>query len=100
MSQRIKRYKTKEEIIKNTNKGDKLFYDPFIDEYFIVSPKKYIWIEGEFEENFISLPETFEECLKLRADNCQDCEYLPLRGKTKFCLRKTLLINRGKMEIF
>lgn len=99
MIQRIRKFKTKEEAVKNKNKGDRLFHDPFINEYFIVSPKKYIWKEGEFEENFIIISETLEECIKLRARNCQDCDYLPHRGSLKFCRRRTLLFNREKMEI-
>ena len=100
MSQRIRKFKTKEEAVQNKNKEDKLFHDPFINEYFIVSPKKYIWKEGEFEENFIIKPETLEECIRLRAENCQDCDYLPHRGRLKFCQRRQLLFNRERMEIF
>jgi hypothetical protein len=95
------KFKTKEEAIANKNKGDRLFHDPFIDEYFIISPRKYIWKEGEFEDNFIIMPETFEECMKLRSDNCCDCEYVKHRlGNNKSCRRRASLVNRARMEIF
>jgi len=95
------KFETKEEAIANKKKGDRLFYDPFINEYFIISPKKYIWKEGEFEENFIMMPETIEECIALRSGHCQNCEYLPHRhGSYKFCRRRSLLSNRERMEIF
>lgn len=95
------KFKTKEEAIANKNKEDMLFHDPYIDEYFIISPRKYIWKEGEFEENFIIMPETLEECIKLRSENCQDCEYIQRRlGNYKSCLRRTFLLNRERMEIF
>jgi|GEM_PF-5820223 hypothetical protein len=97
----MKKFKTKEEATKNKKKGDRLFYDPFIYEYFIISPRKYVWKEGEFEENFITMPETFEECVRLRSDNCQDCEYLPRRiGGRRSCQRRTMLSNRASMEIY
>jgi hypothetical protein len=95
------KFKTKEEAVAKKKKGDRLFCDPHIHEYFIISPRKYIWKEGEFEENFIIMPETFEECIKLRFGNCQDCEYLPRRhGNYKSCQRRVLLSNRESMEIF
>lgn len=95
------KFKTKEEAIANKNKLDRLFYDPYIYEYFTISPEKYIWKEGEFEENFIMMPETFEECAKLRYGNCQDCEYLPHRlGGYKSCRKRALLSNRASMEIY
>lgn len=95
------KFKTREEAFASTKKGDRIFYDHYIDEYFIVSPRKYIWKEGEFEENFIIMPETFEECAKLRAENCQDCRYLPQRlGSPKSCRRGMSLSNRSSMEIF
>lgn len=94
------KFKTKEEAIANKNKGDRLFHDPYIDEYFIISPRKYIWKECEFEENFIIMPETLEECIKLRSENCQDCEYIQHKlGNYKSCLRRTFLLNRERMEI-
>ena len=97
----MKTYKTREEAIANKNKEDKLFHDPYINEYFIVSPRKYIWKEGEFEENFIMMPETIEECIKLRYENCQDCEYLPHKlGGYSTCRRRVRLSNMASMEIF
>lgn len=95
----MKKFKTEEDAIANKKKGDRLFYDPFINEYFIISPRKCIWKEDEFEENFIIMPETFEECMELRAGNCQDCEYVPNK-LGKYCHRKTMLLNRERMEIF
>ncbi len=97
---RITKFKTKKEAVANINKGDRLFYDPYLYEYFIISPREYIWKEGEFEENFMMMPETFEECMRLRPDYCRDCEYFPNRISYKSCLRKTLLLNRERMEIF
>jgi len=97
---KITKFKTKEEAVANKNKGDRLFYDPFIQEYFIISPRKYIWKEDEFEENFIVMPETFEECMKLRSGHCQDCEYFSRRLSYKSCQRRSLLLNRERMEIF
>lgn len=95
------RYKTKEEAIAVKKSGDRLFCDPYTSEYFIISPRKYIWKEGEFEENFIIMPETFEECAKLRYDNCQDCAHLPHRmGTQKSCRKRSLLLNRASMEIY
>lgn len=97
----MKKFKTKEKAIASKNAGDRLFHDPYINEYFIISPRKYIWKEGEFEENFIIMPETLEECIKLRHENCQDCEYVPHRlGGYSTCLRRVLLSNRVNMEIF
>jgi|NGEPerStandDraft_9_1074522.scaffolds.fasta_scaffold07599_1 hypothetical protein len=94
------KFKTKEEAIVSKNKGDRLFYDPYIIEYFIISPRKYIWKEGEFEENFLIMPETFDECIKLRSGNCQDCEDLTQSfGNYKSCQRKKFLLNREIMEI-
>ena len=94
------KFKTKEEAVENKNKGDRLFYDPYINEYFIISPRKYIWKEGEFEENFIIMPETFEECINLRSGSCQDCEHLPQGfGNYKSCQRRSFLVNRERMEI-
>ncbi len=95
----ITKFKTKEEAIASKNKGDRLFHDPFIDEYFTIKKRKYIWKEGEFEENFIIMPETLEECIKLRTEGCQDCEYV-VNGFGKSCQRKIKLLNRAKMEIF
>jgi len=95
----MKKYKTKEEAIENKKSGDRLFHDPYLDEYFIISPRKHVWKEGEFEENFMILPETFEECMKLRAENCADCTYTPRRFNNKSCQRKTLLLNRERMEV-
>ncbi len=94
---KITKFKTKEEAVQKMI-GDRLFHDPFIDEYFIISPRKYVWKEGEFEENFIIMPETFEECNKLRSENCQDCEYV-INGFGKSCARRVKLLNRAKMEI-
>jgi hypothetical protein len=95
------KFKTKEEAIKSKNKGDRLFYDHFMDEYFIISPRKYVWKEGDFEENFIVMPKTFEECVKLRSGNCEDCAYLSNRiGSRKYCRRRALLLNRSSMEVF
>lgn len=97
---KITKFKTKEEAVANKNKEDRLFYDPYIDEYFIISPRKYIWKEDEFEENFIIMPETLEECINLRSGNCQDCKYVPHRmGSHKFCRRRMFLLNRERMEI-
>ncbi len=98
----IMKFKTKEEAILNKNRGDRLFYDPYIDEYFIIPPRKrHVWKEEEFEENFVIMPETFEECTRLRIENCQDCKYLPSRqGNTKYCQRKKILLNRENMEVF
>ncbi len=98
----IMKFKTKEEAVLNKNKGDRLFYDPYIDEYFIIPlRKKHVWKEGEFEENFAMMPETFEECARFRIENCQDCEYLPNRQENiKYCRRKKILLNRENMEIF
>lgn len=97
----IKRFKTKEDAIENKNAGDRLFYDPFLDEYFIISPRKYIWKESEFEDNFIIMPETFDECNKLQIEQCQDCKYLPHRlGNYKSCQKKAFLLKRERMEIF
>lgn len=95
----MKKFKTEEDAIANKKTGDRLFYDPFINEYFIISPRKYIWKEDEFEENFIIMPETFEECLKLRTGKCQDCEYMANKFG-KYCQRKIMLLNRERMEIF
>ena len=98
---KITKFKTKDDAISNKNSGDRLFYDPYLGEYFTISPRKYIWKEGEFEENFIIMPETFEECNKLISDNCQDCGFLSNRnGGHKYCRRKKLLLNRESMEIF
>lgn len=94
------KFKTKEEAIANKKKEDRLFHDPYIDEYFIISPRKYIWKKGEFEDNFIIMPETLEECIKLRFGNCQDCDYLPHKmGSYKYCKRKVYLSNIENMEI-
>jgi len=96
----MKKYKTKEEATKNKNKDDRLFYDPYINEYFMISPRKYVWKEGEFEENFIVMPETFEECAQLRSGECQDCGHLPDRlGGQKSCQRRGLLLRRSSMEV-
>lgn len=77
-----------------------MFYDPCIDEHFIISPRKYIWKEDEFEENFIMMPETFEECLGLRSGNCQDCAHLPHRQWSyKYCRKRSFLLNMENMEI-
>lgn len=99
---RITKFKTKEKAIANKKNEDRLFYDPYLNEYFLISPiKKLAWNEDEFEENFIFMPETFEECKSLRSENCQDCEYLPQRmGKHRFCQRKLKLSNMFNMEIF
>lgn len=99
---RTMRYRTKEEAMTNKNKGDRLFYDQFINEYFTISQrKKQVWKEDEFEENFIMMPETFEECMKLSAGHCHDCEHLPNRhGNFKSCLRRALLLRRENMEVF
>lgn len=97
---KITKFKTKEEVVENKNKGDRLFYDPFLNEYFIISPRKYIWKEGEFEDNFIIMPETYEECMKLRSDHCQDCKYVQHRLSHKSCQRRNLLVNRERMEVF
>jgi len=95
------KFKTKEEAIANKNKGDRLFHDPFLDEYFIISPRKYIWNEDDFEDNFIIMPETFEECVKLQSEKCGDCEYITHRhGNIKSCQRKAFLLKRERMEIF
>jgi hypothetical protein len=95
------KFKTREEAFASIKKGDRLYYDCYIDEYFIVSPRKYIWKEGEFEENFLMMPETFEECSKLRSENCQYCTYLPQRlGPPRSCRRGRSLSNRSSMEIF
>lgn len=95
----MEKYKTKEEAVANKKNGDRLFHDPFLDEYFIISPRKYVWKEGEFEENFMIMPETFEECMKLRAEKCGDCQYSPRRFNNKSCQRKSLLLNRERMEV-
>ena len=99
---RITKFKTKEIAVANKKKEDRLFHDPYLGEYFIISPrKKPVWNEDEFEENFIFMPETFEECKSLRTGHCQDCEYLPQRmGSFKSCRRKLTLSNRGDMEVF
>jgi hypothetical protein len=99
---RIIKYTTKEKATANKKKDDRLFYDPYLNEYFTISPrKKPVWNEDEFEENFLVMPETFEECKSLRSGNCQDCEYFPQRmGGWKSCRRRTTLSNRGGMEIF
>lgn len=79
---RITKFKTREKAIANKKNEDRLFHDPYLDEYFIISPrKKLVWNEEEFEENFLFMPETFEECKSLRSGKCQDCEYLPQRGE-------------------
>lgn len=94
------KFKTREDAIASKKKGDRLFYDSYIDDYSIVSPRKYVWKEGEFEENFMIMPETFEECAKLRADSCQDCKYLPNRmGGQRSCQRRSSLSNRYSQEI-
>ena len=101
MSQRIKKFRTKEEAVANKNDDDRMFYDPFINEYYTISPQKYIWKQEEFEDNFIIIPETLEECIKLRTEHCQDCDFLPHReGNPRYCRRRGLLANREKMEIF
>lgn len=98
---KITKFKTKEEAITNKNSGDRLFHDPYLDEYFIISPRKYIWKEDEFEDNFIIIPETIEECIQLRIGRCCDCEFIERRGSShKSCQRRTLLVNRERMEIF
>jgi len=96
----MKVYKTKEEAVGNKKDGDRLFHDPYINEYFIISPRKYTLKEGESEENFIIMPETFEECMKLRPGDCRNCEDSPnlLRG-WKSCQRRRMLSNRASMEI-
>ncbi len=95
-----KKYKTKEEAIVNKKKEDRLFHDPYLDEYFVISPRKYIWKEGEFEENFVIMPETLEECINLRSGNCQDCEYLTRKmGSHQYCKRKVYLSNIENMEL-
>lgn len=95
----MKKFKTEADAVANKKKGDRLFYDPFINEYFIISPRKYVWKEGEFEENFIIMPETFKECMELRVAKCQDCEDVTNK-LGKFCKRKAMLLNRERMEIF
>lgn len=98
---RIIKYKTKENAVANKKNDDRLFYDPYLNEYFTISPIKKAWKEDEFEDNFIMMPETFEECKSLRSGNCQDCEYLPQRlGSYRNCRRKVRLSNRAEMEIF
>lgn len=98
---RITRFRTREEAVENKNKGDRLFQDPYLNEYFIIHPIKYIWKEGEFEENFIIMPETLEECMELRPGSCQDCEHLPDRlGNDRSCQRRGFLLRRERMEIF
>lgn len=99
-TQKIMKFKTKEEAVTHKNEGDRLFYDPYLDEYFIIAPRKYIWKEGEFEENFMIMPETYEECMKLRTDKCQDCEYFQRRISYKSCQKRMSLLNRERMEIF
>jgi hypothetical protein len=98
---RIIKYKTKEEAVINKKNDDRLFYDPYLNEYFIIASIKKTWKEEEFEDNFIMMPETFEECKSLRSANCQDCEYLPQRfGSYRNCRRRVRLSNRAELEIF
>ena len=94
-------YKTYEEAILNKTKGDRLYYDQFLKEYFIIRPKKLVWGSESFEDNFIMMPETIEECIELReTGQCGDCEYLPHRlGSWKYCSRREMLKNRLLMEI-
>ncbi len=94
-------YKTREEAILNKIKGDRLYYDEILEEYFIIRPKKLVWSPDNFEDNFIAMPETFEECIKLRdTGQCGDCEFLPNRlGSWKYCSRREMLKNRLLMEI-
>lgn len=98
---RLTKYKIKEKAVANKKNEDRLFYDPYLNEYFTISPLKNIWKEDEFEDNFITMPETFEECKSLRSGNCQDCEYLPQRmGNYRSCRRRVSLSNRAELEIF